>query len=48
MRLFCGDTPAEEVKGGFRSTSKTLGVLMIWVEDIRFVSKGKTSKQSIR
>lgn len=48
MRLLCGDTPAEEAKEGFRGTSKTLGVPMIWVEDIRFVPKGKPQKQSIR
>ncbi|KAH0542835.1 hypothetical protein FGG08_002789 [Glutinoglossum americanum] len=43
-RLLCGDTSVGEDKEGFKSTSKTLGVPMVWAEDIRFVPKGKLSK----
>jgi NADH dehydrogenase [ubiquinone] 1 alpha subcomplex assembly factor 7 len=31
----------EETKEGYKSTSKSLGVPVIWTEDIRFVPKGK-------
>ncbi|KAI9763468.1 MAG: hypothetical protein M1840_000482 [Geoglossum simile] len=37
--LLCGDAPMEETKDGYKSTSKSLGVPVIWTEDIRFVPK---------
>ena len=39
--LLCGDAPMEETKECYKSTSKSLGVPVIWTEDIRFVPKGK-------
>ncbi|KAH0548014.1 hypothetical protein GP486_008244 [Trichoglossum hirsutum] len=39
MRLLCGDAPAKEPEGGLRGVSKTLGVPVIWAEDIRFVPR---------
>jgi len=40
-KLLCGDAAMEETKEGFKSTSKSLGVPVIWAEDIRFVPKSK-------
>jgi hypothetical protein len=45
-RLLCGDAPWEEAKEGLRSTSKTLGVPMIWAEDIRFIPKGESQTEA--
>jgi hypothetical protein len=40
-KLLCGDAPMEETELGYQSTSKHLGVPIIWTEDVRTLPKGE-------
>ncbi|KMP06220.1 AT11512p [Coccidioides immitis H538.4] len=39
-QMLCGDAPMEEIEVGYRSTSKHLGVPVVWTEHIRSLPQG--------
>ncbi|EEP77323.1 conserved hypothetical protein [Uncinocarpus reesii 1704] len=41
-QMLCGDAPMEEIEAGYKSTSKHLGVPVIWAEHIRSLPQGDT------